>query len=310
MTPKNIADGQLSDSLGDLFTSGAGVTTVIPKAGLCFVNTHTSAITVNLYRLTASGTARRICPKDLSIAATEAYYNDKVIACAPGDKIQAIASVASKVDYTISGADTVTGSGGTAGGSAYQIQYNNAGNLDGVALGTAGHVLTSNGAGVAATMQANAGGRQPIGGEKTSSGSNITWSGLTSSTQRSYDLDVDIAAGGAGAQVNLYVNGDTTDGDYSSGQIYQDASNLIKSAVTGPGIGYADATYDEIAHVRIFCTPGNFYVYHSTRVGTNTAVPQGLLHGFKTASLGGQITSLTISGLPTGSKARLFPAVY
>jgi len=61
---------------------------------------------------------------------------------------------------------TLNASGGaTPGGSDTQIQYNNAGAFGGVSNGTAGHVLTSNGAGVVPSFQASGG----SGGNVTSS---------------------------------------------------------------------------------------------------------------------------------------------
>ena len=58
------ADGQLPNSIGDLYTSSANGTVV---AGISLVNTNTSAEAVNLYVLPSGGTARRIIPKDLSL---------------------------------------------------------------------------------------------------------------------------------------------------------------------------------------------------------------------------------------------------
>ena len=59
-----LADGQLANSIGDLYTSGADETVV---ASITLVNTHTSAEAVNLYLLPSGGTARRLIPKDMSL---------------------------------------------------------------------------------------------------------------------------------------------------------------------------------------------------------------------------------------------------
>jgi len=55
-TIKQLADGQLAGATGDLYTadSADAVVTII------LVNTHTSALTCNLYVLPSAGTARRI----------------------------------------------------------------------------------------------------------------------------------------------------------------------------------------------------------------------------------------------------------
>jgi len=58
-----LANGQLSDSIGDLYTAAAAV----GVGSLTLVNTHTVAITVNIYLTPSGGTARRMIPKDLSL---------------------------------------------------------------------------------------------------------------------------------------------------------------------------------------------------------------------------------------------------
>ena len=58
------ANGQLPNSIGDLYTASADSTVV---AGLTLVNTNTSAEAVNLYMTPSGGTARRIIPKDMSL---------------------------------------------------------------------------------------------------------------------------------------------------------------------------------------------------------------------------------------------------
>ena len=59
-----LADGQLANSIGDLYTSGADETVV---ASITLVNTNTSAEAVNLYLLPSGGTARRLIPKDMTL---------------------------------------------------------------------------------------------------------------------------------------------------------------------------------------------------------------------------------------------------
>ncbi len=62
---KQLADGQLSDSTGDLYTADSVdvVSTVI------LVNTDSVARAVNLFMLPSAGTARRIIPEDMSLGA-------------------------------------------------------------------------------------------------------------------------------------------------------------------------------------------------------------------------------------------------
>ena len=64
-TLKNLADGQLPATIGDLYTSAStdAATTIT------LVNTDSVARTVNLYHTPSGGTARRVIPKDLSLSA-------------------------------------------------------------------------------------------------------------------------------------------------------------------------------------------------------------------------------------------------
>jgi len=101
MEVKQLADGQLADSTGDLYTAVSA--TIIST--MTFVNTHTSAITMNVYILPSGGTARRIIPKDMNLGIGYLATLDEEINLDTGDKIQGDASVADKVDYTIGGID-------------------------------------------------------------------------------------------------------------------------------------------------------------------------------------------------------------
>ena len=109
---KSLGDGQLAATTGDLYVAPTATQTVIESIKL--VNTHSSAITVNIYLLPSGGSTRRIVSKDLSLAAgysVEAL--DKPVTLSAGDKIQGVASAATVVDYVISGVDT-SGGGDTA----------------------------------------------------------------------------------------------------------------------------------------------------------------------------------------------------
>lgn len=65
-TLSQLADGQLADAEGDLYTSGGDQTVVTT---ITLTNTDTVARTVNLYLQPSGGTSRRLIPKDLSLAA-------------------------------------------------------------------------------------------------------------------------------------------------------------------------------------------------------------------------------------------------
>lgn len=100
-TIKNLADGQLPSSIGDLYTVAASTTAIIKTITL--VNTNTSAEDVNLYLLPSGGTARRIIPKDCELGVQYCLVMDDEICMDAADKIQGDTTTASKVDYTISG---------------------------------------------------------------------------------------------------------------------------------------------------------------------------------------------------------------
>ncbi len=97
----SLGDGQLAATIGDIYTSPASTQTIVETITL--VNTHTSAITANLYLLPSGGTARRICSKDMSLAAGRMWVGPSIVTLSAGDKIQGDASVAAKVDYVLNG---------------------------------------------------------------------------------------------------------------------------------------------------------------------------------------------------------------
>ena len=65
-TLTQLADGQLASSIGDLYTSTADATVI---ASMTFVNTNSSTEAVNLYLLPSGGTARRLIPQNMDLAA-------------------------------------------------------------------------------------------------------------------------------------------------------------------------------------------------------------------------------------------------
>jgi hypothetical protein len=103
VTPKSLANGQLSDSTGDLYTCPAATQAIIQP--IILVNTHSAAITCNLFVLPYGGTARRFIPKDMSLGAGCKGIEDSPLTLEAGDKIQGDASTADKVDYLINGVE-------------------------------------------------------------------------------------------------------------------------------------------------------------------------------------------------------------
>lgn len=102
--PESLADGQLAASETSMYLCPAG--TWVKVDFISLVNTDTSTRTCNLYIKRSGGTSRRIVPKTLSMDANDAVFvlePDYVIKLSPGDDIRGDASVASKVDYFISG---------------------------------------------------------------------------------------------------------------------------------------------------------------------------------------------------------------
>ena len=102
-TIKQLADGQLPNSIGDLYTVPGSTQAVIKT--ITYVNTNASAEDVNLYIKPSGGTARRIIPKDMSLGAAYLMVYDDEITLDAGDKIQGDAQSASMVDYVISGVE-------------------------------------------------------------------------------------------------------------------------------------------------------------------------------------------------------------
>jgi len=100
----NIAQGQLSDTDPTvLYTAGAAISIV----SVVFVNTHTSAVTVNLYLDPANaGTPRRLIPKNLSLGIGYSMHYD-------GAKIS-VSDASGNIQNTINLADIAHGGTGLA----------------------------------------------------------------------------------------------------------------------------------------------------------------------------------------------------
>lgn len=101
---KALADGQLADSKGTLYTTPGSTQAIVPHKGLSLVNTDGSAVTVNLY-VNRSGTSRRIIPLDMSLGAGERFVLDQILTLEAADLIEGDASTAAVVDFVISGTE-------------------------------------------------------------------------------------------------------------------------------------------------------------------------------------------------------------
>jgi len=102
---KQLADGQLADAIGDMFTAdSADVVSTIT-----LVNTHTSALTCNLYLTPSGGTARRLIPKDLSLGIGYSLHTDgkEVVIMSPAGGVQS-AYAAHASSHNSGGADPIT----------------------------------------------------------------------------------------------------------------------------------------------------------------------------------------------------------
>jgi len=100
ITVKNLANGQLANSKGDIYTVPAATQAVIKSITL--FNTNTSAETIALHILKASGTSRQIIGGSLALSGGYCI-DDTEYTLGAGDKIQGNTTTASKVDYTVNG---------------------------------------------------------------------------------------------------------------------------------------------------------------------------------------------------------------
>lgn len=103
MSVKSLADGQLADAKGTLYTVPADTQTIIKT--ISYVNTDGSARTVNLYIKPSGGTSRRIIPMNMSLGAGYMMVYDDEITLEVADEIEGDASLAAAVDYVINGVE-------------------------------------------------------------------------------------------------------------------------------------------------------------------------------------------------------------
>ena len=97
-TLKQLADGQLPAATGDIYTASA----IVVVSTITIVNTDSVARTINLFLLPSGGTARKLLPTDVTLAAGDSLYFD-------GVKIETAASTGTlhASDHEDGGADEV-----------------------------------------------------------------------------------------------------------------------------------------------------------------------------------------------------------
>ncbi len=98
---KSLADGQLTASKGTIYTCPAATQTIVQS--IILVNSHSSALVVNIYFKASGGTSRRISPKDYSLAAGAMMEVDKPVTLEAADILEGSGGTVEKVDFTISG---------------------------------------------------------------------------------------------------------------------------------------------------------------------------------------------------------------
>ncbi len=102
LTIQALANGQLPNAKGTLYTCPAATSTIVKS--IVLVNQDTVTHTVNLYFKRT--TSRRLIPKSASLVTGGAGYLDEVVTLEAGDLIEGDADTASQVDYTISGTES------------------------------------------------------------------------------------------------------------------------------------------------------------------------------------------------------------
>ena len=100
---KSLADGQLANSKGTIYTTPASTEAIIKS--IILVNTNTSSEAVNLYFKASGGTSRRLIPKDTSLPASNSLIMDDLVTLEAADILEGDTTTASKVDFVISGVE-------------------------------------------------------------------------------------------------------------------------------------------------------------------------------------------------------------
>ena len=109
---KQMADGQLPSTIGDLYTSDS----TDAVSSIILVNTDSSARTVNLYITPSGGSARRLIPKDMSLGVGYSLHTDgKTITVTDliGGKLTTSVALSDNAPNTIQPDDAASAGSGT-----------------------------------------------------------------------------------------------------------------------------------------------------------------------------------------------------
>ena len=101
VTAKQLADGQLPNSDGALYTAPGSTTTYVTS--MILHNTSAAAVTCTLRMKPSGGTARVI--GYVSLGAHETYLHNERLVLDTGDAIRGVAGTAAVIDYSIYGAE-------------------------------------------------------------------------------------------------------------------------------------------------------------------------------------------------------------
>lgn len=104
ITGKQLADGQLPSTEGDLYTVPAGTRTYL-KSIVCS-NTGAGDNIVSIFLQPSGGTSRRIAFATMNSGDT--MYYSAATTLDTGDKIRGVATNADEMDYIISGGEETT----------------------------------------------------------------------------------------------------------------------------------------------------------------------------------------------------------
>ncbi len=99
LTARRLAEGQLPAETADLYVAAG---TALVKT-VTVTNAGAAGVAVNLSVRPAGGTARRIVPKDLALAAGATLVVDSPLVLEAGDALRGDASLAGAADYYASG---------------------------------------------------------------------------------------------------------------------------------------------------------------------------------------------------------------
>ena len=102
VTIKSLADGQLADTKGTIYTVPASTEAV---AKVTYVNTGASNRTVNMYVKRSGSSSRRVIPESLTLQANGGMCIRWLRGLSAADLIEGDASAATEVDYLVQGVE-------------------------------------------------------------------------------------------------------------------------------------------------------------------------------------------------------------